>query len=70
MKPLVSGAEAKRYVAPITDTYLLFPYAVGDSGARLIGRKKMLNWYPSAWAYLRSYEATLRARENGKMDDD
>ena len=34
MKPLVSGAEAKRYVKPQTDTYILFPYI--DANGRKI----------------------------------
>jgi hypothetical protein len=47
MKPLVSGAEASRYVMPETDTYLLFPYAFveeepddqqGDAVPRLVIR--------------------------------
>jgi hypothetical protein len=70
MKPLVSGAEAKRYVTPETNTYLLFPYAVSENGVRLIDKTTMQNRYRKAWTYLLSYEETLRARENGKMDDD
>jgi hypothetical protein len=55
MKPLVSGPEAKRYVAPQTDTYLLFPYHVGAGGAELIGEAEMAARFPLAWAYLRSW---------------
>ena len=32
MKPLVSGAEARRFIEPETDTYLLFPYDVTAAG--------------------------------------
>lgn len=63
MKPLVSGAEAKRYVEPLTDTYLLFPYRVGPNGVRLIDPTTMASAYPKAWAYLQSYRETLRLRE-------
>lgn len=70
MKPLVSGAEAKRYVRPVTETYLLFPYTVSKDGARLIDAKAMQTVYPKAWAYLSSYEEDLRSREGGKMDTD
>lgn len=69
MKPLVSGAEAKRFLAPETETYLLFPYALGDGKASLIPADKMASDYPKAWAYLQSYEEELRAREGGKFDD-
>lgn len=69
MKPLVSGAEAKRYMAPETDTYLLFPYRSDRDGVRLISAPEMAEEYPRAWAYLRTWEQELRARENGAFDD-
>lgn len=70
MKPLVSGPEAKRYVAPQTDTYLLFPYRVDAEGAALIGATEMEARYPLAWAYLRTWERQLRDRESGAFDDE
>ena len=71
MKPLISGAEAKRYEEPLTDTYLLFPYERGAGGAmRLMSRADLERRFPKAWAYLRSYEDSLRARESGAFDDD
>jgi hypothetical protein len=63
MKPLVSGTEAKRYTAPETETYLLFPYAVGAKGAVLIDPKTMFSTYPKAWAYLETWKDVLRFRE-------
>ena len=70
MKPIVSGVDAKRYVEPRADTYLLFPYAVEPAGVHLIDAAVMREHYPKAWAYLRSYEKELRSRESHKMDDD
>lgn len=70
MKPLVSGPEAKRYVEPELDTYLLFPYHVDQHGARLISAADMAAQFPLAWAYLRSWEVDLRAREGGACDDE
>jgi hypothetical protein len=64
MKPLVSGAEAKRYVEPITDIYLLFPYQLSAGGVRLIDAATMQSAYPKAWAYLASYRDDLRLRES------
>lgn len=64
MRPLVSGAEAKRYVVPATGTYLLFPYAAGANGATLIDAKTMRATYPKAWAYLKSWRDVLRFRES------
>ena len=70
MKPLVSGMEAKRYVEPRTDTYLLFPYRIDQQGAHLISAEAMANSFPNAWNYLSSCEAQLRRREGGKMNHD
>lgn len=71
MKPLVSGAEAKRYEEPETDTCLLFPYARDAGGRmRLIPAATMAADFPWAWAYLKTWEKALRAREGGKFDDD
>jgi type I restriction-modification system DNA methylase subunit len=63
MKPLVSGAEAKRYAEPVTETRLLFPYQLGEGGASLIDVATMRATYPKAWAYLSSYRDELRLRE-------
>jgi hypothetical protein len=70
MKPLVSGSEAKRYIAPHTDTYLLFPYQVAGGRAQLTSAATMEADYPLAWAYLRSHEVALRARERNGFDDE
>jgi hypothetical protein len=63
MKPLVSGVEAKRYVEPLTDTYLLFPYKPFESGIALIEPAAMSADYPKAWTYLNSYKTVLSMRE-------
>ena len=70
MKPLVSGADAKRYVEPRTDTYLLFPYRIDTNGARLIPADELAKEFPNAWHYLSTWESELRQRERGKMDHD
>jgi SAM-dependent methyltransferase len=71
MRPLVSGAEAKRYEKPETDTYLLFPYERDARGAmKLIPADALEQRFPRSWAYLREWEKDLRGRENGKMNRD
>ncbi len=70
MKPLVSGAEVKRFITPATETFLLFPYRVGVDGARLWTPEEMEARFPKAWAYLRGHERELRARDGHKNDDD
>ena len=70
MKPLVAGVDAKRYLTPETDTYLLYPYNIAEGRASLIPSSRMASDFPNAWAYLLGHEATLRAREDGKFDND
>ena len=70
MHPLCSGAEAKRYIQPETDTYILFPYHRTSGGMALFSADAMDRRFPLAWAYLRSHEEVLRAREGGAFDDD
>jgi hypothetical protein len=78
MKPLVSGAHAKRFIKPITDTFILFPYNLADK-ANLWTPAEMAAHFPGAWAYLVGFEVELRRREKfqapvdgiiGPFDDD
>lgn len=70
MKPLVSGKEAKRFIEPETETYLLFPYRVDAEGARLFTPDEMAAQFPRAWRHLKNFEPLLRARDGGKTDTD
>lgn len=69
LRPLVSGPEARRYVRPITETYVLFPYDI-TGRPRLICQSEMKNKYPLTWAYLLKHERALRNRDRGKMNRD
>lgn len=68
MKPLISGGDAKRFLEPQTDIYLLFPYRV-DDGAKLLTPDEMASKFPKAWKFLRSHEKELRKRDGGKNDN-
>lgn len=70
MKPLVSGAEVKRYLEPETNTYLLFPYDLSVSKPCLFTVVQLTQDFPNAFAYLKSHEQELRNREKRKMDID
>lgn len=70
LHPLVSGSEAKRYIEPDTDTYILFPYERAGQAVRLIDADRLEQSFPLAWAYLRLFETDLRARESNGFDDD
>jgi Eco57I restriction-modification methylase len=66
MHPLISGAEAKRYTAPATDTWLLFPYSRVGNQVTLIPASHMKSVYPKAWMHLKRYEQVLRGRESSR----
>ena len=70
MRPLVSGADAKRYETPDTTTHLLFPYDLRGDRPRLFTAEEMASRFPMGWAYLKRHEEKLRARERRKMDGD
>ena len=68
MRPLVSGAEAKRYVAPKSNTYILFPYAADATGTmRLIPEATMRRDFPKAWMHLTRFKRELQVREGGRV---
>ncbi len=70
MRPLVSGAEARRFQRPATDTFLLFPYLTTAERTDLRAADDLRARTPKAWSYLQSFEPLLRAREGGKFDDE
>ena len=69
MKPLVSGVEAKRYLTPQTETFLIFPYDISGDSPRLWSPEEMEEKFPNTWSYLKRYEKLLRARESNAFDD-
>ena len=70
MRPLVSGDESKRYCAPYTTFFLLFPYADDGGGERLLTTAELERRFPRGWRYLRAHEQELRDREKGAFDDE
>jgi hypothetical protein len=66
MKPLVSGAEVKRFIEPQTDTYLLFPYHVDAEGVRLFTSEEMQAHFPKAWnSWVHSMQGSPITYSNG-----
>lgn len=70
MKPLISGPDAKRFLVPQSNTYLLFPYRVLPNDATLMNTDELANEFPNAWKYLTGFEKELRDREGKKFNDD
>ena len=70
IRPLVTGADAKRYQVPKISTYLLFPYDVTENTSVLAPLEKIAKVAPKTHQLLKKHEALLRNRENPKMDRD
>lgn len=70
MVPLVSGSEADRYTRPTTTRWALFPFYKRENPDRLVTQSDMKALYPRVWKYLKSHEDLLRARDNGKANND
>jgi len=64
MRPLVSGTDAKRYIAPASRMHILFPYSPNSAGTmRLISESTMKRDFPKAWAHLTNFKSQLERRE-------
>jgi hypothetical protein len=70
MFPILSGPEAKRYISPITDIFLLFPYVSGAAGTELRSAQEIEKRFPNAWRYLQTWRNKLIKRDNGELDDE
>tara|TARA_R110002050_G_scaffold33007_2_gene84474 strand:+ start:62981 stop:66223 length:3243 start_codon:yes stop_codon:yes gene_type:complete len=69
LKPLLKGAEIKRYATPRPNFKLIFPYNVDRENFDLISKEEMINKYPAIWDYLIDCRDKLEGRENGKMNN-
>lgn len=70
LHPLASGADVHRYAFRPTDQLLLFPYRRGADAEMRLMAWDQVEEFPAVAAYLSDHEATLRARERGRMDHD
>ncbi len=68
VKPLLKGAEIKRYSTPELKYKIIFPYQVKNSSANLLSEKELTSKYPLIWEYFVECQEKLTGRENGKMD--
>jgi adenine-specific DNA-methyltransferase len=69
IKPLLKGAEIKRFSKPQAQFKLIFPYKNVNSKMELITRDEMIRNYEDVWDYLLSCQDKLKNRENGKMNN-
>ena len=70
LKPLLKGAEIRRYGIDFKNLYIIFPYKIKDGKATLISEQEFSSKYPLTWNYFKECEQKLRGRESGKMDQE
>lgn len=70
VKPLLSGADVKRYQQPTATQFIIFPYEVKENRAMLLTEDELSRKFPLAFEYLSLNKTKLEARENGKMEGD
>ena len=68
LKPLLKGAEIKRYSQPKELFSLIFPYKKVNNKYKVIAEEEFSSLYPDIWDYLLECQEKLKGRENGKMD--
>ena len=68
IKPLLKGAEIKRYSQPEIKFKIIFPYKIENDQAKLLSQKELEKQYPEIWNYFIECKEKLTGRENGKMD--
>ncbi|EDO7983177.1 class I SAM-dependent DNA methyltransferase [Campylobacter coli] len=74
LKPLLMGDSFHRYEKPISNSMVLFPYCGQDNTdvkkMCLYDENELKSKFPKAWEYLKECESILRARENGRFDNE
>lgn len=68
LKPIISGADVKRYGHPVKHQFVLFPYHIANEKVTLIPEKELKANLPLTYKYLRANRDTLAGREQGRMD--
>ena len=68
LRKVIRSGSIGRYWANTT-AYVLFPYAVTETGANLLSSKEFGSKYPLAWTYLEKNKKLLENREKGAFKD-
>ena len=64
-RPLLKGAEIRRYHVEKAENVVLYPYHVKSGSAHLLTELELRHDYPLCWSYLKRARTALEAREGG-----
>jgi hypothetical protein len=70
LRPFLTTGGLRSFQTPQVNAWLLFPYDLTNGRASLIPAQRIKKEFPKAWAYLKSHEAELRRRDNGRWNHD
>lgn len=74
MKPLLKGDNVQRYAKLVSNTYVVFPYAIevknGKETATPFEPQFIQKEFPNGWNYLIECEDVIKNREKGKIEND
>ncbi len=62
VRPCLKDVALPAYSRPQANTYVIFPYTIGEDGARLYTPEEMQVRFPQCWAYLNAHQHTLSQR--------
>lgn len=62
LRPFLHDVVIERYVQPIANRWLIFPYRIEDGVAHLIQPDEMQERFPGCWAYLQQRREELEGR--------
>ena len=59
MRPLISGREARRFISPSTEIFIVWPYRENGNVLEVIPEKELKKDYPLAYCYLERFKDRL-----------
>jgi type I restriction-modification system DNA methylase subunit len=67
LRPVVKGEHVQRYWVDLAENIqIIYPYKISADGrAHILGQDVLEGDFPHAWAYFKSNDKTLRARDRG-----
>ncbi len=69
LKPFLMGKDVKRYIQPIHNNYVIFPYIFKDRHFHLMDKKHLIKNFPLGWEYLKINKTSLESREKGRFKE-
>lgn len=70
VKPIFKGEDIGKYMPLKRNRYVVFPYKIEEGQAIAYTEDEIKAKFPKGYSYIKKFEKELRARENGRFDND